>query len=133
MKIGHVLSYTHTPFHIPLHTPFHILLIHPFTKPYTPTPYTPIPSINIPFLTIISLTFSILKTPKLISELNHLLIFHLLSFLFHNHKTFHFLSTNPNPSESTPPSPSIFFTCFIFFIFIFISYLLHISALLMYC
>ena len=106
MKIGHVLSYTQIP--------FHILLTHPFTKPYTP-----IPSINIPFLTIISLTFSILKTPKLISELNYLLFYHLLSFLFHNHKTFHFFFTTLTLAESIPPSLSIFFTCFWFSFLIF--------------
>ena len=94
------------------------------TKPYIPTPYTPIPSINIPFLTTISLTFSILKTPKLISELNHLLLFHLLSSLFHNHKTFHFFSTNSNPSRINTPLSFHFlflffpFSSLIFYIFL---------------
>ena len=86
----HTFSYTsYTPFHQTLH-------------PYTLYKYS--------LLTTISLIFSILKTPKPISKLNHLLLFHFLSSFFHKHKTFHFF---PNPSRINffpiPSSLLVFF------------------------
>ena len=108
-----------------IYTTFHISLTYPFTKPYTPTPYTPIPSINIPFLTTISPISSILKTPKRISALNHLLFFHLLSSLFHKHKTFHLFS---NPSRIN--SPFSFYLLYLFFHFSFLIF--YISSLLVF-
>ena len=105
-KDGHAFSYLHTHFHLPL--------THPFTITYTPISYTPITSINTPFwLSIFHIFISHKLQPN--TPFYHLLFFHLLSSLFHNHKTFHFFSTNPNPSRINTSFSFYFFYLFLLY------------------